>query len=244
MTRSDLWDRATAERYDADSSDMFSPEILDPAVDFLAELAAGGAALEFAVGTGRVAVPLASRGVPVSGIELSAPMVEQLRKKASADEIPVVVGDMTMSTMPGEFSVVFLVWNSLSNLVTQEEQVECFRNAARHLRRGGRFVVELWVPELQRLSEGQTMAVGFTSPTHLVLDELDLVTQGCISHHYRHEADGTVRYGAGRFRYAWPAELDLMARLAGMQLESRFADWSRNPFDSQSTSHISVWRKD
>lgn len=244
MTRSDLWDRGTAERYDADSSEMFSPEILDPTVDFLAELAADGAALEFAVGTGRVAVPLASRGVPVSGIELSAPMVDQLRKKAGADEVPVVVGDMTRSTMPGEFSVVFLVWNSLSNLVTQEDQVECFRNAARHLRTGGRFVVELWVPELRRLSEGQIVAVGSTSPTHLVLDEFDLVTQGCISHHYRHEPDGTVRYGAGHFRYAWPAELDLMARLAGMHLEHRFADWSRNPFTSESTSHISVWRKD
>lgn len=244
MTSSELWDRETAERYDADSSEMFRPDVLDPTVDFLAELAGRGAALELAVGTGRVAVPLASRGVPVAGIELSQPMVDQLRQKASAEEIPVVVGDMTTSTVPGEFSLVFLVWNSISNLLTQDEQVECFRNAARHLQAGGRFVVELWVPELRRLPEGQTVAPGSISPTHLVFDEFDLATQGCTSHHYRHDPDGTVRYGSGRFRYAWPAELDLMARVAGMRLENRYAGWSRAPFGSESTSHVSVWRKD
>ena len=137
MTSSDVWDEEIAERYDADSSEMFSAEVLDPVVDFLAELAGDGAALEFAVGTGRVAVPLASRGVRVCGIELSVPMVEQLRRKASAEQIPVVVGDMATDTVPGEFSLVFLVWNSLSNLLTQDEQVQCFRNAARHLRAGG-----------------------------------------------------------------------------------------------------------
>lgn len=244
MTSSEVWDQTTAERYDADSSEMFSAEALEPVVDFLAELAGDGAALEFAVGTGRVAVRLASRGVRVCGIELSAPMVEQLRKKASAEEIPVVVGDMATSTVPGEFSLVFLVWNSLSNLLTQDEQVQCFRNAARHLRTGGRFVVELWVPELRRLPEGQKVAPASIGPTHIVFDEFDLATQGCISHHYRHDPDGTVRYGSGRFRYAWPAELDLMARLAGMRLEKRYADWCRNPFGSESSSHVSVWRKE
>lgn len=171
-------------------------------------------------------------------------MVDQLRRKASAEEIPVVVGDMTTSTVPGQFSLVFLVWNSLANLLTQDEQVECFRNAARHLSPGGRFVVELWVPELRRLPEGQTVAPSSISPTHLVVDEFNLATQGCVSHHYRHDSDGTVRYGSGRFRYAWPAELDLMARLAGMRLDSRYADWSRDPFGSESRNHVSVWRKE
>jgi SAM-dependent methyltransferase len=244
MTSSEVWDQETAERYDGDSSEMFRAEVVGPTVDFLAELAGEGAALELAVGTGRIAVPLAARGVPVSGIELSAPMVDQLRIKASAEEIPVVVGDMATSTVPGEFSLVYLVWNSLSNLRTQDEQVECFRNAARHLRPGGRFVVELWVPELRRLPEGQKVAPGSISPTHLVFDEFDLTTQQCISHHYRHDPDGTVRYGSGRFRYAWPAELDLMARLAGMTLEGRYADWARTPFDSESANHVSVWRKE
>ncbi|HTZ43001.1 MAG TPA: class I SAM-dependent methyltransferase [Jatrophihabitans sp.] len=244
MTSSEVWDRETAERYDADSAEMFRPEVLDPMVDFLAGLAGDGAALEFAVGTGRVAVPLADRGVPVSGIELSEPMVEQLRVKAGAARIPVVVGDMATTTVPGQFALVFLVWNSLSNVRTQDEQVECFRNAARHLGPGGRFVVELWVPELRRLPEGQAVAPGSISPTHLVFDEYDLATQGCISHHYRHDADGTVRYGSGRFRYAWPAELDLMARLAGLRLEGRYADWSRAPYGSESPSHVSVWRKE
>ncbi|GAB3199465.1 class I SAM-dependent methyltransferase [Nocardioides hungaricus] len=244
MVSSDVWDRETAERYDADSVEMFGPEVLDPTVDFLAEVADGGPALEFAVGTGRVAVPLAARGVPVSGIELSEPMVERLRAKAGPGEIPVVVGDMATSTVPGEFSLVYLVWNSISNLRTQDEQVQCFRNAARHLVPGGRFVVELWVPQLRRLPEGQSVAVGSVGSSHLVFDELDLATQGCVSHHYRHEPDGTVRYGAGRFRYAWPAELDLMARLAGMRLEARHADWRRTPFGSESTGHVSVWVRD
>jgi SAM-dependent methyltransferase len=244
MTSSEVWDQDTADRYDADSSEMFSADILDPAVDFLAALAGAGPALEFAVGTGRVAVPLAARGVPVSGIELSGPMAEQLRRKAGGEQIPVVVGDMATSTAAGNFSLVFLVWNSLSNLLTQDEQVECFANAARHLGSGGRFVVELWVPELRRLPQGQRMAAASISPEYLVLDEFDVAAQRCISHHYRHDPDGTVRYSSGHFRYAWPAELDLMARLAGMRLESRHADWSRAPFGSESAGHVSVWRKE
>ena len=243
MTSSDVWDQETAEQYDEGSPEMFSPETVGPTVDFLAELAGGGQALEFAVGTGRIGLPLAARGVPVSGIELSAPMVDQLRKKPGGADMPVTVGDMATTTVDGEFSLVFLVWNSISNLRTQDEQVECFRNAARHLGAGGRFVVELWVPELRRLPEGQNIAVGSASPTHLVFDEFDLVTQGCVSHHYDHNDDGTVRYDIGRFRYAWPAELDLMARLAGMRLEARYADWARSPFTSESQSHVSVWRK-
>jgi SAM-dependent methyltransferase len=243
VTSSEVWDQETAERYDEDSAEMFRADVVDPAVDLLAELAGDGRALELAVGTGRIALPLASRGVPVHGIELSAPMVDQLRRKPAGADLPVTIGDMATTTVEGRFSVVYLVWNTLSNLRTQDEQVACFRNAARHLEPGGRFVVELWVPELRRLSEGQQVAVASVGSGHVVLDELDLLTQSCTSHHYHHEDDGTVRYGVGRFRYAWPAELDLMARLAGLELEGRYADWSRSPFTSESTSHLSIWRK-
>ena len=244
MTSSDVWDQETAEGYDAGSPEMFSPEAVDPTVDLLADLAGAGRALELAIGTGRIGLPLAARGVPVSGIELSAPMVDQLRRKPGGAEMPVTIGDMATTTVAGEFSLVFVVWNSISNLRTQDEQVGCFQNAARHLAPGGRFVVELWVPELRRLPEGQNVAVGSTSTNHLIFDEFDLVTQSCVSHHYHHRDDGTVAYGRGRFRYAWPAELDLMARLAGMSLEARYADWARSPFDSESRSHVSVWRKE
>jgi SAM-dependent methyltransferase len=244
VTSSDVWDQETAARYDSDSAEMFRPDILDPAVDFLADLAGTGAALEFAVGTGRIALPLAARGVTVAGVELSPAMIGQLREKSGPNEIPFVLGDMSTTTVPGRFSLVYLVWNSLSNLLTQDEQVECFCNAARHLDTGGHFVVELWVPELRRLPERRNVAPSSISPTHLVFDEFDLATQTCVSHHYRHDADGRVRYGSGRFRYVWPAELDLMARLAGMSLASRYASWSREPFGSESRSHVSVWRKE
>jgi len=154
MTSSEVWDEETAERYDATSAEIFAPHVLDPAVDFLARLAGTGRALEFAVGTGRVAIPLAARGVPVTGIELSAPMVAQLRRKADEATLPVLIGDMATTRARGEFSLVYLVWNSVSNLRTQPEQVDCFRNAARHLRHGGRFVLELWVPPIRRLPPG------------------------------------------------------------------------------------------
>ncbi|MFC3503723.1 class I SAM-dependent DNA methyltransferase [Micromonospora krabiensis] len=243
MTSSDLWDEDTARRYDDASAGMFTPEVLDPAVDFLARLAGGGPALEFAIGTGRVAVPLAARGVPVAGIELSQPMVDQLRRKASAAEIPVVVGDMATTTVPGEFSLVYLVFNTIGNLRTQDEQVECFRNAARHLAPGGRFVIELWVPGIRRFPPGQAAVPFDVSDRHLGFDTLDMVTQQGTSHHYTHLADGSVRYGASNFRYIWPAECDLMARLAGLVPEQRVADWHGAPFTSESESHVSVWRK-
>jgi SAM-dependent methyltransferase len=223
---------------------MFAAEVLDPAVDFLADLAGDGPALELAVGTGRVAIPLAARGVPVTGIELSRPMVAQLRTKADEATVRVVLGDMARATADGDFTLVYLVWNSISNLRTQEEQVACFRNAARHLRPGGRFVIELWVPQLRRLPPGQ---VGVPSEIgedgHLVLDTYDVSTQRCTSHHYWHEPDGGTRYSAGSFRYVWPSECDLMAQLAGLELEARYADWHRRPFTSESESHVSVWRK-
>ncbi len=243
MTSSEVWDETTAEEYDADSAAMFAPEVLAPTVDLLVDLAGSGAALELAVGTGRVAVPLAARGVPVSGIELSAPMVEVLRRKLDESALPVVLGDMATVTVRGTFSLVYVVWNSISNLRTQDEQVACFRNAARHLAPGGRFLVELWVPPLRRLPPGRLAAPMSLDADHLILDTYDLVTQQCTSHHYRTRDDGTVTYGSGSFRYLWPSECDLMARLAGLDLETRLGDWDGTPFTEASEKHVSVWRK-
>lgn len=245
MTSSEVWSEETAERYDEGAAAHFAPDVLDPTLDVLEQLADGGPALELAIGTGRVGVPLRERGVPVTGIELSAPMVAQLRRKVGEDRLPVTVGDMATTVVggAGEFALVLLVWNTLSNLRTQAEQVRCFRNAAHHLRPGGRFVVELWVPPLQRLPPGEVAVPMSLDDDHLVFDTYDVVTQECASHHYERRSDGSVRHGVGRFRYAWPAECDLMAQLAGLELESRWADWDRSVFTATSTSHVSVWRK-
>jgi SAM-dependent methyltransferase len=244
MTSSDLWDEETAARYEEASAHMFAPQVLGPAVDRLAGLAGTGPALELAVGTGRVAIPLAARGLRVSGIELSAPMAAVLRRKlADPEDLPVVVGDMATARVPGEFTLVYLVWNSLGNLCTQEEQVSCFANAARHLSPGGRFVVELGVPAIRRLPPGQTAVPFHVGERHAGFDTYDLTTQRGTSHHYWRQEDGTARYGYSRFRYVWPAECDLMARLAGLELEQRHADWDGTPFTADSESHVSVWRR-
>lgn len=243
MTSSEVWDDETAERYDEDAADKFAPEVLGPTVDFLARLAGSGPALEFAIGTGRVAVPLVERGVPVTGVELSEPMIARLRRKADSTMLPVFVGDMATTSVPGQFSLVYLVWNSISNLRTQPEQVACFRNAARHLAPGGRFVIELWVPPIRRMPVGQSSVPMQVDHEHLVFDTYDLTAQSCTSHHYRTDVDGSVRYGSGHFRYIWPSECDLMAELAGLELEQRWAGWDRSPFTSDSESHVSVWRK-
>lgn len=241
MTSSDLWDADTAARYDETSAYMFAPDVLEPAVERLAELAGPGPALELAVGTGRVALPLAQRGLTVSGVELSQHMVDKLHEKSPG--FPVVVGDMASVRVPGEFTLVYLVWNSLGNLRTQDEQVACFQNAARHLVPGGRFVIELWIPGLRRFPPGQAAVPFHVGRHHAGFDTYDLTTQQGTSHHYRRHDDGTVSYGDHNFRYAWPAECDLMARLAGLSLESRHADWRGAPFTNDSESHVSVWRK-
>ena len=243
MVSSDVWDDETATVYDEEAAQMFDPKVVEPAVSFLARLAENGAALEFAIGTGRIGIPLMRLGVHVTGIELSASMASRLRSKVSEADLPVAVGDMTTTTVPGEFNLIYLVWNSISNLRTQEEQVECFRNAARHLAPGGRFVVELFVPPLRRLPPGQVAVPFEVSETHTGFDTFDLVVQGCNSHHYTRRSDGTIRYGVGHFRYIWPAECDLMAQIAGMELESRVEDWDGKLFTSESEKHVSVWRK-
>ena len=227
-----------AGRYDASLGALGEPAAIDPVLDVLQELAGDGRALEFAIGTGRVALPLAARGVPVAGIDLSEPMVEELRRKPGGDAIPVTVGSMTSTRVDGPFRVVYLVFNTIGNLVTQELQVECFANAAAHLEPGGAFVIELEVPALRRLPPGERFVVFDASERHGGIDEYEPAAQRLVSHHY-----GPNGHSSMPFRYAWPAELDLMAQLAGMQLRERWADWDRSPFTGESTKHVSIWEK-
>jgi len=236
------FDEPVATRYDADSSDMFAPEVLDPTVDFLQALAGSGPALELGVGTGRVALPLSRRGVRVHGIDLSAAMVDQLRAKPGAKAISLTVGDFATTSVPGAFRLAYLVFNTITNLTTEDEQVACFRNVAAHLEPGGCFVIEVFVPILQRLPPGESFRIFHRSATRLSFDEYDVATQLMYSHHYRFH-DGSYDLVSIPFRYVWPSELDLMARLAGMRLRERWSDWSRTPFTSNSASHVSVWEK-
>ncbi|MFI7215903.1 class I SAM-dependent DNA methyltransferase [Micromonospora maritima] len=242
MRQEEIWDADAARRYDTPGTGMFAPDVLGPTVDRLAALAGDGRALEFAVGTGRVAVPLAGRGVPVSGIELSVPMLDRLRTKVDAATVPVVVGDMASATVPGEFSLVYLVYNTIANLLTQAEQVACFRNAARHLGPGGRFVIELWVPELRKLPPGQQATVWHTEDGYLGLDTYDVLRQRVVSHHFHFGAGREAQVFRTPHRYIWPSELDLMGELAGFTLESRHADWAGAEFTAESRSHVSVYR--
>ncbi|MCX3058266.1 class I SAM-dependent DNA methyltransferase [Streptomyces beihaiensis] len=244
MTSSELWNRAAADRYDAEETAMSSAAVIGPTIEFLAELAGDGRALEFAVGTGRVGVPLQERGVPVVGIELSEHMAAVLRRKADEGTLPVTIGDMATTVVPGEFALVYLVYNTITNLLTQDEQVECFRNAARHLRPGGRFVIEVGVPPLRSLPPGQVAVPFDVSADHLGFDTFDLVEQLLVSHHFVPEGDsGHYRRDHSRHRYVWPAELDLMARIAGLELERRVSGWDGAPFTQDSQKHVSVWRK-
>ena len=231
-----------AARYDESSADMFEPEVVEPVVDFLAELARDGRALELGVGTGRIALPLAQRGVPVHGIDLSQAMVEKLRAKPGGEEIEVTIGDFSTTTVEGTFSVAYLVFNTINNLTTQDEQVACFQNVAAHLEPGGCFVIEVGVPGLRVLPPGERFHVFDFSESHRGVDEYDVVNQGLVSHHFS-PADGKWEGLSMPFRYVWPAELDLMARLAGMKLRERWSGWKREPFTSESTKHVSVWER-
>jgi SAM-dependent methyltransferase len=229
-----------AERYDESSADMFESAVVDPVVDFLADLAGSGAALELGIGTGRIALPLAQRGIRVHGIDLSDAMVARLRAKPGAEDIEVTIGDFATTRVEGTFSVAYLVFNTIMNLTTQDEQVACFENVAAHLEPGGCFVIEVGVPALQRLPPGETVRAFDISATHLGFDEYDVVSQGLISHHYS-VVDGKLELHSVPFRYVWPSELDLMARLAGMRLRERWSGWKREPFASDSRKHVSVW---
>jgi SAM-dependent methyltransferase len=235
------FDEPIAATYD-DDADMFAPEAVDPVVDFLATNAGGGRALELGIGTGRIALPLAQRGVPVHGIDMSTAMVARLQAKLGAEGIGVTIGDFATTRVEGSFTVVYVVYNTINNLTTQAAQVACFRNAAAHLEPGGRFVVEVGIPELRRLPPGENHHVFHRADDEWGIDEYDTVTQQFTSHHFSFH-DGELERFSVPFRYVWPAELDLMAQLAGMSLRERWGGWKREPFSSESRMHVSVWEK-
>jgi len=231
-----------AARYDERYADQFDAAVVDPTVDFLADLAGGGRALELGIGTGRIALPLAGRGIPVHGIELSRAMAARLRAKPGGEGIDLTIGDFATARAEGAFTLAYLLRNTIMNLTTQAAQVACFRNVAAHLEPGGSFVIEVLVPELQRLPPGEIFHVFDRSETHWGIDEFHVANQGLISHH-SWVVDGQIDRLSIPFRYVWPAELDLMAQLAGMELRERWAGWQREPFTSDSTQHVSVWEK-
>ena len=231
-----------AERYDETSADMFDPAMVNPVVEFLAELVVDGSALELGIGTGRIALPLSQRGIRVHGIDLSEAMVARLRAKPGSDQIDVTIGDFATTTVEGRFSVAYLIFNTIMNLTSQDEQVACFQNVAAQLQPGGCFVIEVGIPDLQRLPPGESVRAFTVTSERLGFDEYDIAAQGLISHHYWIE-DGKLQVFAAPFRYVWPAELDLMARLAGMSLRERWSGWNREPFTSDSRQHVSVWEK-
>jgi SAM-dependent methyltransferase len=236
------FDERVAATYDESDAEMFEQAVVDPVVDLLVELAGSGRALELGIGTGRIALPLAARGVPVHGIELSEAMAARLRAKPGGEDIGVTIGDLATTSVDGSFSLAYLVFNTIMNLTTQAAQVACFRNVAAHLEPGGSFVVEVGVPDLQRLPPGETFQVFRADETRWGLDEYDVATQGLTSHHLE-IVDGKLERLSIPFRYVWPSELDLMAQLAGMELRERWGGWSKEPFTSESRMHVSVWQK-
>jgi SAM-dependent methyltransferase len=236
------FDERVAARYDESSAEMFDREVVAPVVDLLVELAGSGRALELGIGTGRIALPLAQRAVLVHGIELSEAMVARLRAKPGGDDIHVTIGDFATATVGGTFSLAYLVFNTIFNLTTQEAQVACFRNVAAHLVPGGCFVIEAGVPDVQRLVPGENIRAFRVSENRWGFDEYDIATQGLISHHLE-VVEGRLERVSVPFRYAWPAELDLMAQLAGMRLRERWSGWKREPFTSDSRQHVSIWEK-
>ena len=233
---------SVASTYDESSDAMFDPAVVGPTVDFLADLAGDGRALELGVGTGRIAIPLAARGVEVHGIDLSRAMTDRLRAKPGGQDIGITIGDFASAQAGGTFRLAYLVFNTIDNLTTQADQVACFRNVAAHLEPGGCFVIEVGVPVLRRLPYGERFVLFDMSPTHWGFDEYDVANQGMISHHFELR-DGKVEKSSGPFRYVWPAELDLMAELAGLRLRDRWAGWQREPFTNESRQHVSVWAK-
>lgn len=236
-------DPVVAAAYDTADAEEFEPHVIGPTIDTLVDLAGDGAAVEFAVGTGRIALPLASRGVEVHGIDFSQPMLDQLHAKPNADQVQTTLGDMTTTVVGDDFAVAYLVYNTIMNLRTQDAQVACFANAARHLRPGGRFLIEVMVPELRKLTPGERYVPFDVSDHHLGFDEyVDLPNQILVSNHLHINGD-RVRTSSSPFRYVWPTELDLMARLAGMELEHRWADFGHTPYTGESRGHVSVWRK-
>lgn len=239
----DHFGERVAASYDAVVADWFAPELVGATVDLLADLCGDGAALELGIGTGRIALPLSDRGVPVHGIDLAPAMVEQLRAKPGAEAIEVTIGDFATTRLDATFRLVYLVFSTIMNLTSQDEQVECFCNAAAHLEPGGHFLVEVGVPDLQRLPPGETVRVFDATADHLGFDEFDVRSQRLVSHHH-YVFDDRVEHHSVPFRYVWPSELDLMARIAGMRLRNRWSGWAREPFTSESMSHVSVWRKD
>jgi SAM-dependent methyltransferase len=243
VTRENYFGERIARRYDESSAEMFDPAVVGPAVDFLAALAGDGAALELGIGTGRIALPLAERGVRVHGIDLSEAMLARLREKPGGERIGVTVGDFASAKVDGTFSVSYLVFNTIMNLTTQDAQAACFENVAAHLEPGGTFVIEVGVPNLRRLPPGETLRPIGVSGTYIGVDEFDVAEQRLVSHHVRLSPDGTYERSSIPFRYAWPEELDLMARIAGMRLRERWSGWKREPFTHESTKHVSVWEK-
>lgn len=241
MTDDGFFDGDIARRYDADQGGT-DPALVKQTVACLADLAEGGRILEFAVGTGRVALALKNTGHDIAGIELSRAMVAELRKKETGPPMEIVIGDMSNARVEGTFSLVILVFNTIENLRTQDAQVACFQNAARHLAQGGRFVIETRVPPVQTLPFGETRSAFACEPGHLGIDEIDIVTQSSTSHHVWIEGIETRRLSIPT-RYVWPSELDLMGRLAGLEASHRWAGWDRQPFTRLSRSHVSVWRK-
>jgi len=238
-----MFDEKVALSYDDDVDAMYQPEVLDPTVDFLAALAGDGAALEFGIGTGRIALPLSARGIPVHGIDNSEPMLKELKSKPGAERIGITVGDFAKTHIHGTFRLVYLVFNTIMNLVTQDEQVACFENAAAHLEPGGYFVIEVGVPDLRRLPPGERVRAFAVSQSHLGFDEYtDYTNQIVYSHHYWTDS-GNLRTFSAPFRFVWPSELDLMGRLAKMTLHERWAGWAREPFTDESRMHVSVWKK-
>ena len=235
MTPFDGW---IAERFETLWPEEFAPEVVDPAVEVLVELAGGGPALELAVGTGRIALPLSRRGVAVHGIELSPAMAAHL----DGSDVEVTIGDMATTTVAGEFTLVYLLCNTITNLATQDAQVACFANAAAHIAPGGRFVIENSIPDLQRLPPDETTRVFKASADHVGIEEYDVARQIAVSHHWW-TIDGELKAFSSTHRYLWPAELDLMARMAGLVPCHRWANWHREPFTGASRKHVSVWEK-